>query len=145
MAWHDLLLVSIAQPQHTLHSPILWVPNPNTGIQTAGCDTMPVKGNSVDLREMPGKRSQTSPFRDAPNPRRRIVAARNHNVPFDLQTSHTRLMAYQNILAESALDVPYPQCCVSRARYSGIFIRHLQTAHRGCVPAKCVYALTTFC
>lgn len=89
-------------------SPCMRVPYPHARVETAGGDPLPIERDGVDLAVVARQCPQTLPLRNAPDPRRGVVAAGNDHVSVDLQTSHARLMADQDVLANARWQIPDP-------------------------------------
>lgn len=108
--------------QDGLAGSVFWVPDAHAGVETASCDPLSVKGDGVDLAEVAVQCAQAPSLGDTPDPGCRIVATGNYNIAVDLQAPDTGQMANENVLAESGLDIPYPQRCISRPRYRRVGI-----------------------
>ena len=121
---------------------ILWVPDAHACVQTASRDPLSVKGDGVDLAKVAVQCAQAPSLRNAPDPGRRIVTARNYNIAVDLQAPDAGQMANKNVLAESSLDIPYPQRGISRPRYRRVGIGHLQASHSRRMTPQGMLALT---
>lgn len=108
--------------QDGLAGSVFWVPDAHTCVQAASCDSLSVEGDGVNLAEVTVQCAQTPPFGNAPDPCRSIVTTGNYDIAMDLQAPDAGQMADENILAESSLDIPNPQGCISRSRYRSVGI-----------------------
>lgn len=112
------------------------VPYPYAGVQTSRRDAFPVECDRVDLAEMARQSTLAAPFGNTPDAGRRVVTPRDDQITVDGETSHTGLVADQDILARARGQIPYPQRRVSRTGNRRVPIRHLQTTHSRRVTAQ---------
>lgn len=75
--------------------PVLWIPYPHAGIQTAGGNSLAVKGDGVDLAEVALQGAQALAGLDVPDFGGRVVASGYYEIAVDLQASYTRLVAHE--------------------------------------------------
>lgn len=89
-----------------INVPIVWIPYSDTCVQAACRDFLPIKGNRVDLAEVPCEGTQALALGYTPNLRCCVVAARHDNITVYLEAPYASLVANQNVLAQTFLEVP---------------------------------------
>lgn len=93
--------------------PVCGVPDAHARVETAGRDALAVKGDGVNLTEVPLESAETAALADAPYPSGGVVAAAYYQVAVYLETSDTTLVSYKNVFAVTSFDVPNAQSSVA--------------------------------
>lgn len=96
-----------------INLPIVRIPYPDTGVQTARRNFLAVKSNRIDLAEMSRKGPQALALGYAPDFCSRVVASRHNNIAVYLETPDTSLVSDENVFAKTLVQVPNAKCGVS--------------------------------
>lgn len=106
------------------------IPYSHRSVQRTRRDPDPVKGNRIDLAEVTGQRPETSSLGYTPDTRGGIVTPTHHDIAVNLETPDTGLMAHEDILTHSLLNVPYTQSRVPGSGDGRLTVTHLEASHR---------------
>ena len=102
--------------------PSMSIPDTDAGIKTSRNNPVPVKGDGINLAEMPGQSVQALSLGDAPDLRSGVITTRHHYITSDLQAPNASLVPDKNVPADALTNVPDPQRRVARAGNSRIRI-----------------------